>query len=101
MRAILIDAIHLFSTVLIALIFLRAILSWFPEPRDENIRRIYYGVLRVAHGITEPIVGPIRTLIRKSPLGGPGMMIDFSPILALLLINFVRSILISLVNSVF
>jgi len=99
MGRILIEAIHLFSTMLIAMIFVRAILSWFPEPRSEGIRQIYFGILRIAHTLTEPIVGPIRALIQRSPLGGPGMMLDFSPIIALLLINFARTILLSIVSS--
>ena len=99
LRVVLIEAIHLFSMMLIFLIFARAILSWFPEPSNDVVRRIYFGVLRVAHTLTDPIVGPIRNLIRRSPLGGPGMMLDFSPIIALLVINFARNLLITLVAT--
>jgi len=92
---ILISTIFHFSNFLIFLIFVRAILSWFPEPRSNGLLRdLYYGLLKLAHVVTEPITGPIRNLIRKSPLGGPGMVIDFSPVIALLLIQFVRNILI-------
>jgi len=95
MAGILIPTIFYFSNFLIFLIFVRAILSWFPEPRSNGfLRDVYYFLLKLAHTITEPITGPIRNLIRRSPLGGPGMVIDFSPVIALLLIQFVRNILI-------
>lgn len=95
-------AIHYFANLLIILIFVRAILSWFPEPRSDGpLRMIYYGLLKMAHTMTDPIVGPIRSLIQKSPLGGPGMVLDFSPIIAFFLINFVRDILIGLVGGLF
>ena len=98
---ILITAIDWFANILIFLIFVRAILSWFPEPRSDGMRQLYYGMLRIAHTMTDPITGPIRNLIQKSPLGGPGMMLDFSPIIAFLLIGFVRNILINLVRGMF
>ena len=98
---IIIETIMVFSNVLIFLIVVRAILSWFPEPRDDGpLRSIYIWLLRIAHTMTEPIVGPIRKLIQRSPLGGPGMILDFSPIIAFFLIRFARDILISLVNSI-
>ena len=101
MREILITAINLFANLLIFLIFVRAILSWFPEPRSDGpLRQMYFGLLGWAHAMTDPIVGPIRNLINKSPLGGPGMMLDFSPIIAFILIGLVRNILINLVWSI-
>ena len=95
-------AIHHFANLLIFLIFVRAILSWFPEPRNDGpLKMIYYGLLRVAHTMTDPITGPIRSLIQKSPLGGPGMVLDFSPIIAFFLIGFVRDILVQVVVGMF
>jgi len=102
MREILSEAILVFSNILIFLIFMRAILSWFPEPRNDGpLRQIYYGLVKVAHTMTNPITGPIRKLLQNSPLGGPGMVLDFSPIIALLLINFARNILINIVWILF
>jgi len=95
-------AIHYFASLLIYLIVARAILSWFPEPRNDGpLRQLYYFVLRLAHVLTDPVVGPIRNLIRKSPLGGPGMVLDFSPIIAIVLINFARTALIQFVVNLF
>ena len=95
-------AIHHFANLLIFLIFVRAILSWFPEPRNDGpLRVIYYGLLKTAHTMTDPITGPIRRLIQKSPLGGPGMVLDFSPIISFFLIGFVRDILVTFVRGIF
>ena len=101
MGIVLLEAIRLFSTLLTALIIARALLSWFPEPRSDGFRQIYFGFLRIAHTLTEPIIGPIRSLIQHSPLGGPGMMMDFSPIIALLLIRTVQTVLMSIVIILF
>lgn len=101
MGHLLAQAIYHFGNLLIILIFVRAILSWFPEPKSEPLRQIYYGALKLAHTLTDPITGPIRKLLQNSPLGGPGMMLDFSPIIAFFLINFARNILINIVISIF
>jgi len=95
-------AIIHFANLLIFLIFVRAILSWFPEPRNDGpLRSLYYGMLKMAHTMTDPITGPIRNLISKSPLGGPGMVLDFSPLIAFILIGFVRDILVQIVRGLF
>ena len=65
-------------------IFARVIISWIPIPRDNKIIRLLYQV-------TEPILAPLRSIIQKSALGR-NMMIDFSPILAFLLIGFLRNV---------
>jgi len=102
LRDILIVSIHWFSNILIFLIFVRVILSWFPEPRgDGPFRQLYYGLLNVAHFMTDPITGPIRNLIQRSPLGGPGMVLDFSPIISFFLIRLVRDLLMQIVWVVF
>jgi len=95
------EAIRLFGGALMLLIFVRAILSWFPEPQEGILRDIYYLVIRVSNTFVGPIIEPIRNLIQKSPLGGPGMMIDFSPIIAFILIQFVQGLLISIVRTIF
>ena len=55
--------------VLAILVFIRAILSWFPniDPRNPLIDFLYQ--------VTEPILSPIRSLM-------PRTMIDFSPMIA-------------------
>lgn len=86
MAYIILTAIDYFAKVLYFLIFIRVIISWLPLSRDGQIMQFLYAV-------TEPILGPIRSLIAKSPLGGPGMMLDFSPIIAVFLIEIFRTLL--------
>ena len=42
--------------------------------------------------ITEPILAPIRAIIEKTTLG-KNMMLDFSPVIAFLLISLIEDIL--------
>ena len=56
---------------------------------DNKIRQFFYV-------LTEPLLGPIRSLINKSPLGG-GMMVDFSPVIVLFIIQILRNIIIRLI----
>jgi len=82
--------LHALATVLnYALVFYmwiiiaRAVLSWVsPDP--------YNPIVRFIHNITEPVLYPVR---RWLPLGFSG--IDFSPLLVLLAIVFLRSFLVS------
>jgi len=69
-------------------IFARVIISWIPIPRDNNIIRLLYQ-------ITEPILAPLRSIIQRSALGR-SMMLDFSPVLAFLIISFLRNLVFNL-----
>src|SRR5690242_19411137 len=73
-------------TLLNLLIFLRAILSWFmPVGRDP--------LTRLLVDLTDPVLIPVRQIVsRFMPMPG----IDFSPMIVLLLIQFV---LIPIVSS--
>lgn len=68
-------------------ILIRVILSWIPISRDNPI-------LRLVYALSEPLLYPIRQLIKKSPLGD-GMMVDFSPVILLLLLQLIQRILLS------
>lgn len=52
---------------------------------------------KLIYNLTEPILGPCRRMLDKSPLGG-GMMLDFSPVIALILMMLVKQLLIGLVG---
>jgi YggT family protein len=70
------QVICLLGTVLTIAIFARAILSWFNmDPRSPLIQTL--------DAITEPILDPIRRVMPR--LG----MIDLSPLIAILLLQFV------------
>jgi len=65
------------------IIIARAVLSWVsPDP--------YNPIVRFIHNVTEPVMYPIR---RRFPLGFGG--IDFSPMLVLLAIIFLRSFVVN------
>jgi len=81
-----IQFISILGGVLVAAIFVRALLSWF-MPNDGS------GLMRVLMDVTEPVLAPIRRLL--PPVGG----FDFSPILAMVLIWLVRQLLISALSN--
>lgn len=93
MEALLVQAIGLFFYFLEILIFVRIILSWFPMGYNSAIGRFLYNM-------TEPILGPVRDMVNRSPLGG-GFGLDFSPIFALILMRLVQTLLISGVQLIF
>jgi YggT family protein len=70
------------STVLTFLIIARALASWF-------IRNPYNPVMEFLIGTTEPILGPIRSVMPR------GMMFDFSPIIAIIIIRVISEILLN------
>ena len=80
----------LFQIIQMAIIG-RALLSWFPMGPTNPFRPLAV----VLHQITEPILAPLRRII---PTIG---MIDISPIVALLLLNFLQGILAQAVRAGF
>lgn len=78
---------YLFQVLTFA-IFFRAILSWFTmSSRSPLLMSIY----RVFIQVTEPILAPLRRII---PMVG---MIDITPIIAILLLQIIAMVLVSLV----
>jgi len=61
------------------LILIRAILSFFPTLQTSKISYFIYQM-------TEPVLAPCRAILDKLGLGMG--MFDFSPILAIILLNF-------------
>jgi YggT family protein len=80
--------INLVFTLYSLAFILRALLPWF---------RIsyYHPVMRFLVQITEPLLAPLRRYIR--PVGG----IDFTPMVALLLLWFVEQLLQVLILAIF
>jgi YggT family protein len=76
------EFIKIFAFVLTWAIIIRALLSWFSIAGAQP-------VFRLLVEITEPVLAPIRRVL---PTAG---MLDFSPLVALLLINIISSILLS------
>ena len=69
------------------LLFLRVIMSWFPNMRGSS-----FGVL--IDSVTEPVMRPVRELISYA-MGGKQVMLDFSPIVVFVIIDYILIPLIS------
>jgi YggT family protein len=68
----------------VIVLFARIILSWFPMSGDSPLAPIY----RFLFAITEPLLAPIRRVI--PPIGLGGMGLDLSPLIVLLVLEFLR-----------
>ena len=80
----LIDLVRIAATVLTVLIFVRVILSWI------NTGGTSHPLLVLVYRITEPMLGPVRSLLPA--LGG----VDFSPVIVLFGIQIAERLLIQL-----
>jgi YggT family protein len=74
----------LFQAMMLAIVG-RALLSWFPIRQGNP----FHPLAVVLHQITEPVLAPLRRIL---PNFG---MIDLSPIVALLLLQFLQQVLVS------
>jgi YggT family protein len=72
--------VNVLVQALVVAIFVRVIMSWVPL-------RLPFGLNELVWNVTEPVLAPIR---RYMPIAG-GM--DFSPLIALLLIQILASII--------
>ncbi len=77
--------INVLAGALTLAIFVRVILSWIPNAR------LPFGLGEFVFGVSEPILSPIR---RAIPFFGG---IDFSPFVALLLIQLVTSLVLRVI----
>ncbi len=80
---LLFQAVSIFCTILQYAILFSVILSWIPGARQSLVGELIESLIR-------PILNPIRKIIHKSPLGGAGMMLDFSPVFAYIILNFIK-----------
>jgi YggT family protein len=62
------------------ILFLRAILSWFPLNPDGFAATVQRGL----YAVTEPILAPLRSVLPPMRMGGMGL--DLSPMLVMLAI---------------
>ncbi|MHB8124297.1 MAG: YggT family protein [Desulfitobacteriaceae bacterium] len=81
-------------TILVYAIGIRALLSFFPHSPHQPL-------IRVLNQVTEPLLKPFR----RFQLGGAAISMDFSPLLAILVLSYlVRPLflgLISLIGNIF
>jgi YggT family protein len=82
---ILIQFINVFSNVLVILVIVHIILSYFMSP--------YHPLRLTVDRVVEPLLNPIRRVV---PLIG---MLDFSPLILILLVQLISSVLVYLLLS--
>lgn len=80
-------ALSVFVTMVNYLILARVLLSFFPSLRYSKITEFIYQ-------LTEPILAPCRMLLDKVGLNMG--MVDFSPILAYMILRFLQMLVYSL-----
>lgn len=85
-----IELVDFAFSLYIFLLFARIIMSWIPIPDNPALRTIT-GFIQ---DVTEPFLGLFRKLLPTARLGGMG--IDFSPILAFIVLGVIRD----LVNTI-
>lgn len=85
--------VNLLFEVYYILILIRLLLSFLPV-NAYNLPFLYK-LLRFIYQVTEPVLAPFRNLIPSFRAGG-GAYIDFSPILALLVLGLLRRFLLGL-----
>ncbi|MGC8782393.1 MAG: YggT family protein [Anaerolineae bacterium] len=93
MNYALLNLINLIFDILVLLIFVEVIGSWIMAAR-VRLPDAIYRLLEVVHAITGPLMEPIRRII--PPLGG----LDLSPIIALILLQVVQRLLISVLVGI-
>jgi len=77
-------AIEILSEVITWAIIIRALVSWFPVSQTNFL-------VRMLDAVTEPVVSPVRNLMSR--LIRTPMMVDFSPIIAMILVDVVAGAL--------
>ena len=88
---LLVQALDTLFTVFFWLIIIRAVLSFI---RPSGYNRLYQDVVGTLDVLTEPLVAPIRRVV---PTVG---MFDFSPLIALLLLQVVCNLVVQLLAGI-
>lgn len=91
MKPLLIETISIVFSIIDFVLLIRIILSWIPISRNTFVNLIY--------SLTEPLLYPIRKLLNKSPLSD-GLMIDFSPVVLVIILSFIEKFLISIIVTI-
>ena len=91
MKELLIKTISMLFSLINFILLIRIILSWLPIGRNAITNLLY--------SLTEPLLAPIRNLLNKSPIS-EGLMIDFSPIILVIILSFIERILILIISTI-
>ena len=86
------EVVRIFFNILDYAILARCILSWLPIDRNNPVSDLIYS-------LTEPVLAPVRNMVYRSPIGESMRMIDFSPVIAMLILSGVQQVLVNLLYS--
>ncbi|HOQ06764.1 MAG TPA: YggT family protein [Clostridiales bacterium] len=89
MRFFLYRLASLFFDAAELILLIRVVISWLPVNRDHRLVILLYR-------ITEPILMPIRSMIRRSSVGNR-LFFDFSPLIAFILLAILRNIVLRII----
>jgi YggT family protein len=88
------DYVSALFTVYLVLIFIRILLTWVPRmPFNPYLRAAVAFVERT----TDPYLNVFRALLR--PVGFGGMALDFSPIVAIIVLYVVRGLVLNAIGG--
>jgi YggT family protein len=88
------DYVSSLFTVYIILIFIRILLSWIPR---MPYNRALHACVEFVHQVTDPYLNLFRRFL--PPLGGGGMAIDISPIIATIVLLIGQGIVVGLIDG--
>lgn len=94
MNLFLIRLIDVAIEIYLWLIIIRVILSWFPIRASGVLAKL----VDFVYEVTEPFLGFFRRYIPAIPLGGVGL--DISPIIAIIVLNFLRRLIVGLLYQI-
>jgi YggT family protein len=87
------DYVNALFYVYLALIFIRILLSWVPRlPYNP----VLHTVVTFVHDVTDPYLRLFRRVL--PPLGGGGLALDLSPIVAIIVLYIARAIVVGLIE---
>ena len=88
------DYVNALFLVYLILIFVRVLLSWIPRiPYNPYVR----AVVDFIHQVTDPYLNLFRRFI--PPVGGRGLALDLSPILAIVVLLIVQAVVVGLIEE--
>ena len=87
------DYVAALFLIYIILIFIRVLLSWVPRmPYNPALR----AVVDFIHQVTDPYLNVFRRIL--PPIGGRGMALDLSPILAIIVLLIAQGVVVGLID---
>lgn len=93
MGFLLIRSVYAFARLLVFLLFMEAIMSWFVKDLNSPVGRVYNVIRR----LNEPIVIPCRNFLSRYNTG----MFDWSIFMAMILVEIVAKLLTLIITAIF